>query len=55
MTEDKKKNMPDWNDALALIGLFALCWGIWWLSPPWALIIGGTIILAISLLRSRGQ
>ncbi|MGM0882608.1 MAG: hypothetical protein ACQEXQ_16395 [Bacillota bacterium] len=50
---EKPNNKPDWNDLLALIGLLLLCVGIWWLSPPWALILGGTVILTIGVARSR--
>lgn len=52
---NEKPNKPDWNDLLALIGLLLLCVGIWWLSPPAALMTAGFIILLVSFLRSRGR
>lgn len=50
-----KSNKPDWNDAIALIGLLILGTGIWLISPPYALISCGFIVMLISLARSRGQ
>lgn len=45
---------PDLNDVIAILGLVMLTSGIWWLSPPWALIITGTLILILGVARSRG-
>lgn len=40
-------------EAITLFGFLALCSGIWWLSPPWALIIGGAMLLAFGLYAIR--
>ena len=36
-------------DLLGFAGWLALCAGVWLLSPPWALIVGGTLMMALAV------
>ncbi len=38
------------RDVLELLSLGSIAAGLWWLSPPWACIIVGTLLLALSLI-----
>lgn len=40
------------NDALLLIGLAAVVIGVWLVSPPAALIVGGLIVVSFTLLKA---
>jgi hypothetical protein len=35
------------NDMIALAGFVALVVGLWWIHPPTALVIGGTLIFGL--------
>lgn len=40
-------------DVLALIGLGLLSWGLWWIWPPLAPLVVGTLILVAVVYRAR--
>lgn len=44
---------PDVFDLMALAGLAMVFVGVWWLSPPWALITCGVLVGAFGVLASR--
>ncbi|MBY6275388.1 MAG: hypothetical protein CWE10_04085 [Symbiobacterium thermophilum] len=44
---------PDIFDGAALLGLFLIFAGLWWLSPPWALMITGAVLVAFGIWGSR--
>lgn len=48
----KKPHSTDQYDVAILAGFTALVAGIWWLAPPWALIIGGVLAGAYGLTGS---
>lgn len=45
--------MPDLNDALAVVGLGMLFAGCWWIYPPAALIVVGTIVAGTGFWGAR--
>lgn len=47
----------DASDVLIVMGLLLLGAGLWWLSPPLALIIVGTVLLLVGLVGAwlRGK
>lgn len=44
---------PDLFDVTALLGLIMVFVGVWWLSPPWALIITGSLLAGFGVWASR--
>lgn len=55
MVEPKKTGRPakaDHYDAAVLVGFTALVAGMWLLSPPWALIVGGVCAAAYGMAGS---
>jgi len=36
-------------DALGFVGWLTLCVGVWMLSPAWALIVGGGMMMALAI------
>lgn len=40
-------------DLVAALGLSISAWGIWMISPPWALIIVGLAVIGFALLMAR--
>lgn len=45
--------MTDTFEVLTVLGFLLFCGGIWWVSPPWALIIGGALLMAFGAYATR--
>ena len=45
----------DFLDGLFFIGLGAVCVGVWCIHPPSAFIVGGSALVALSVLAGRKQ
>ena len=55
MAQSNKSSSVDTKDVFFLAGLGSVCYGIWQIAPPWAWIVGGSVLLLSALLFTWGR